>query len=83
MAENHGKVLLEVDHLTKYFNTPRGPLHAVDGVSFTIEDGEIFGLFGESAARKKSSHVPALRLVRRPFYYAYHICSISAADSIA
>ena len=35
MAER--KIILEVQNLTKYFDTPRGKLHAVDGVNFTIE----------------------------------------------
>ena len=35
MAEN----ILEVRNLKKYFKTPRGMLHAVDDVSFTIEKG--------------------------------------------
>ena len=34
-------VLLDVRNLKKYFNTPKGPLHAVDGVSFTIERGKV------------------------------------------
>ena len=37
MAEEK-KILLEVDHLKKYFDTPRGKLHAVDDVSHTPED---------------------------------------------
>ena len=34
-----GKTILEVQNLTKFFNTPGGQLHAVDGVSFKIEEG--------------------------------------------
>ena len=30
------KVLLEVKNLKKYFNTPKGLLHAVDDINFTI-----------------------------------------------
>ena len=33
--------LLEVQDLKKYFSTPRGQLHAVDGISFTLEKGNI------------------------------------------
>ncbi len=35
-----GKTILEVQNLTKFFNTPGGQLHAVDGVSFKIEEGQ-------------------------------------------
>ena len=40
--------LLEVSHLKKYFKTPRGLLHAVDDVSFTIDKGKTLGVVGES-----------------------------------
>ena len=36
--------LLEVEHLKKYFSTPRGVVHAVDDVSFSIENGKTLGL---------------------------------------
>lgn len=32
--------ILEVKHLKKYFNTPKGTLHAVDDVSFTSWNAE-------------------------------------------
>ena len=32
--------LLVIDNLSKYFNTAAGQLHAVDGVSFTLEEGK-------------------------------------------
>ena len=41
------KVLLEVKDLKKYFNTPKGMLHAVDGVTFSINEGETLGIVGE------------------------------------
>ena len=44
MADN----ILEVKELTKYFKTPRGLLHAVDGVSLTLERGKTLGIVGES-----------------------------------
>jgi len=34
------KVLLEVKNLKKYFQTPKGQLHAVDNVNFAIEEGK-------------------------------------------
>ena len=34
------KVLLEVKNLKKYFNTPKGLLHAVDDINFTICEGK-------------------------------------------
>ena len=38
--------ILEVKNLKKYFPTPRGMLHAVDDVSFTLEAGKTLGVVG-------------------------------------
>ncbi|SCH81029.1 Glutathione import ATP-binding protein GsiA [uncultured Clostridium sp.] len=46
--------LLEVKNLKKYFNTPAGTLHAVDGVNFQIEKGETLGVVGESGCGKST-----------------------------
>lgn len=46
--------LVEVKNLKKYFNTPSGTLHAVDGVNFTIEQGETLGVVGESGCGKST-----------------------------
>lgn len=46
--------LLEVRDLKKYFQTPSGTLHAVDGVNFSIEDGETLGVVGESGCGKST-----------------------------
>ena len=55
-------ILLEVDHLTKYFNTPKGLLHAVDGVSFTVERGKTLGIVGESGCGKSTTGRAILKL---------------------
>lgn len=47
-------VLLDVKDLKKYFKTARGLLHAVDGVSFTIEQGKTLGIVGESGCGKST-----------------------------
>ena len=47
-----GTVSLEVRNLKKYFNTPRGLLHAVDNVDFSIEAGKTLGVVGESGCGK-------------------------------
>ena len=46
--------LLEVKNLKKYFNTPRGQLHAVDDISFTIDKGKTLGVVGESGCGKST-----------------------------
>ena len=46
--------LLEVSNLKKYFSTPRGELHAVDGLSFSIDEGKTLGVVGESGCGKST-----------------------------
>ena len=46
--------LLEIEHLKKYFPSPRGTVHAVDDVSFSIEEGKTMGLVGESGCGKST-----------------------------
>jgi len=55
--------LLEVKNLKKYFHTPKGLLHAVDGVSFGIEKGKTLGLVGESGCGKSTTGRVVLRLL--------------------
>jgi len=55
--------LLEVKNLKKYFKTPRGLLHAVDDVSFTIDRGKTLGVVGESGCGKSTTGRAILRLI--------------------
>lgn len=46
---------VEVKELKKYFHTPGGMLHAVDGVNFTVAKGETIGVVGESGCGKSTT----------------------------
>lgn len=46
--------ILTVENLKKYFEVPDGNLHAVDGISFSINKGETFGVVGESGCGKST-----------------------------
>lgn len=46
--------LLQVKNLKKYFDTPSGMLHAVDGITFSIERGKVLGVVGESGCGKST-----------------------------
>ena len=58
--------LLEVDNLRVGFDTEAGFVHAVDGVSFSIETGRTLGLVGESGCGKSVTASSILRLVPSP-----------------
>ena len=46
--------ILEVQNLKKYFPTPKGTLHAVDDVSFSLKKGTTLGVVGESGCGKST-----------------------------
>ena len=54
--------LIEVKDLKKHFKTRDGILYAVDGISFTVQDGETLGLVGESGCGKSTAGRAVLRL---------------------
>lgn len=54
--------ILRVEHLKKYFTTPKGTLHAVDDVNFSIRIGETLGVVGESGCGKSTMGRAILRL---------------------
>ena len=54
---------LEVNNLKKYFKTPKGLLHAVDDISFSIEKGKTLGLVGESGCGKSTAGRTIIRLL--------------------
>ncbi len=58
--------LLEVEDLTVEFYTQEGVVTAVDGLSYSIERGEKFGVVGESGAGKSVTALSLMRLIERP-----------------
>ncbi len=67
---NEQTVVLDVQELKVYYDTPTGAVRAVDGVNFKIYQGEIVGLVGESGCGKTTTAMAILRLVQAPGYIA-------------
>jgi oligopeptide/dipeptide ABC transporter ATP-binding protein len=58
--------MLDVRDLVVHFETSRGPVQAVNGVSFTLREGERLGLVGESGSGKTTMALALMRLIRPP-----------------
>lgn len=54
--------LVEIKHLKKYYNTPRGLLHAIDDVTMDIEKGKTIGIVGESGCGKSTLGKTLIRM---------------------
>ncbi len=57
--------MIELKNISKTFTTKSGPITALENISLTIEDGEIFGIIGLSGAGK-STLVRCINLLERP-----------------
>lgn len=60
------KEILRVEDLATYFYTDKGVVKAVDGISYTLSQGEVLGVVGESGCGKSINAMSILNLLERP-----------------
>lgn len=58
--------VLRVNDLRVYYHTARGPVKAVDGVSFALEPNTRLGLVGESGSGKSTMALALMRMIKAP-----------------
>ena len=66
MVETQAKLVLEVNDLRTYTFNRSSVVKAVDGVSFTLRQGETLGIVGESGCGKTMTALSLLQLVPKP-----------------
>jgi oligopeptide transport system ATP-binding protein len=59
-------VLMEVKDLKTYFHTQEGTVYAVNGISYTVDEGETLGIVGESGSGKSVQSLSILGLIPSP-----------------
>ncbi len=63
---NRAARVLDVRNLRVSYETPRGPVRAVNGVSFFLKPNERLGLVGESGSGKSTTALSLMRLLQAP-----------------
>lgn len=76
--------LIEARDLKVYFDSPKGKVHAVDGVSFSIKEGHTMGVVGESGCGKSTLGRTMIHLLQSTggqlFFEGRDITNVSAAE---
>lgn len=83
MTQTRKTEVLTVDDLQVTFDLPRGPLRAVDGVSFALQRGRILGIVGESGSGKSVTSRAIMRMVRHPGRVTRGTISLDGHDVMA
>ena len=72
--------ILRVENLRTYFDTFKGTVKAVDDVNFTMKEGEILGIVGESGGGKSVTGFSVIRLIEEPGYIKSGVIEFDGVD---
>ena len=72
--------ILEIQHLKKYFKTPKGMLHAVDDVSFSLEQGQALAIIGSSGSGK-TTMMNIIGILDRPTQGGYLLDGVDVSKA--
>lgn len=75
--------VLRVEDFAVHYRTPRGPVKAVDGVTFSLRAGERLGLIGESGSGKTTMGTALMRLHRPPAHIVRGRVLLNGRDLLA
>jgi peptide/nickel transport system ATP-binding protein len=78
--EASGDVVLDVRDLHVQYFTSRGPVRAVNGLSFSLRPGERMGLVGESGSGKSTMGLALMRLIKPPGRIVNGVVNLSGVD---
>jgi peptide/nickel transport system ATP-binding protein len=74
--------VLEISELKTYIRQRKGVVHAVDGISLTIEQGETVGLVGESGCGKSMTAMSVMKLLPNGGYIAGGTVKLDGRDLV-
>ena len=81
-ASSQSAVALQLNDLKVHYETMRGTVRAVDGVSFSLKPGERFALVGESGSGKSTLAMALMRLTRPPGHIAGGSVILNGTDLV-
>lgn len=79
---HNGETVLDVRDLHVYYHTARGPVKAVNGLSFSLRAGERLGLVGESGSGKSTMALALMRMIKPPGKIEHGVVDLAGVNTL-